>query len=133
VLLECSMTMSPVATVLLRMLRGSPKLTEAEARRCVPMIVTRIVGSIHNSIQVRCSALACAKACLIVFKPFNIHQSHPLILDNRLMRCLSVPHGNQSLPWWMMSAANNWPKKAFMEVFSPATPASVTDLFRVWP
>jgi hypothetical protein len=51
-LLECSMTMSPVAVVLYNMLRGNPKLTEVEAKKCVPMIVTRIVGSIHNSFQV---------------------------------------------------------------------------------
>jgi hypothetical protein len=74
------MTMSPVATLLLRMLRRNPKLTEAEARRCVPMIVTRIVGSIHNSIQVEFFALACANLCESVVQKFNTQQPHPVFL-----------------------------------------------------
>ena len=50
------MTKSPVASLILRMLKRNKKLSDEEARRCMPMVVTRIVGFIHNAVQVRGSA-----------------------------------------------------------------------------
>lgn len=47
------MTKSPVAKLLASMLRQNKKLTEEQIERCVPMVVTRIVGFIHNAVQVR--------------------------------------------------------------------------------
>lgn len=47
------MTHSPIANKLANLLRSNPKLEEKEVKKCVPMVVTRIVGFIHNAVQVR--------------------------------------------------------------------------------
>ena len=52
-LMEISMTHSPIAGMLFRMLKQNKKLPDKEAKKCVPMVVTRIVGFVHNAVQVR--------------------------------------------------------------------------------
>lgn len=41
----------PVAGYLRRMLRGNPKLKPADVEASVPLLITRMVGFIHNSFQ----------------------------------------------------------------------------------
>jgi len=51
-LLEIALDKSPLATLFYQLLMKNPKMSKAEAEKCVPMVITRIVGFIHNTIQV---------------------------------------------------------------------------------
>lgn len=46
------MTRTPIATMISKLLRRNEKLSEKEVQRCMPMVVTRIVGFVHNGVQV---------------------------------------------------------------------------------
>jgi hypothetical protein len=51
--MEFSMTHSPVARLFFALLKQNKQLSDKEAKKYVPMVVTRVVGFIHNAVQVR--------------------------------------------------------------------------------
>ena len=66
--LEVVLDKSPVATLFFQLLMKNPKMSKAEAEKCVPMVITRIVGFIHNTIQVRLkSRIHASASCVDVF------------------------------------------------------------------
>jgi hypothetical protein len=50
---EQAMMFSVVSRSIVALLMRNPKMTVEHAKKCVPMVVTRILGFVHNAIQVR--------------------------------------------------------------------------------
>lgn len=47
------MIYSPVASWVRSGLEANPDLTPKQVDKCIPLIITRIVGFLHNAVQVR--------------------------------------------------------------------------------
>eukprot|EP00892_Ulva_mutabilis_P001743 jgi/Ulvmu1/1156/UM107_0030.1 len=82
--LEIGLDKSPIATVFEQLLMKNPKMSKEEAEKCVPMVITRIVGFIHNTVQV---PIAIWVICHPQFAQNRFYGSHPI---SQLMLCGSA-------------------------------------------
>lgn len=82
--LEYGMLYSPIGAYILRKLKGNPSLTEEQAQKNVIQVITRAVGSIHNSVQV---PIAIWTICNADLQADRLYGTKPL---SSLMLCITA-------------------------------------------